>query len=89
MFPRAVDAKERTMPHVIIKMYSGRSEQQKTKLADAITQAVVTTLNHGEDAVSVAIEDIKPDDWVEKVFKPDILAKPKTIYKKPGYDPLS
>jgi hypothetical protein len=24
----------------------------------------------------------------EKVYKPDILGKPETIYKKPGYDPL-
>ncbi|HUC50234.1 MAG TPA: hypothetical protein VMA30_12675 [Xanthobacteraceae bacterium] len=48
----------------------------------------MTTLKHGEDAVSVGIEDIRPDDWVEKVFKPDILGKPKTIFKKPGYDPL-
>jgi 4-oxalocrotonate tautomerase len=76
------------MPHVIVKLYAGRSEQQKKKLAEEITKAVMTTLKHGEDAVSVAIEDVKPDDWAEKVFKPDILGKPETIYKKPGYDPL-
>ena len=27
----------------------------------------------GEDAVSVTIEEVKPDDWVEKVYKPDIV----------------
>jgi 4-oxalocrotonate tautomerase len=76
------------MPHVIVKLYAGRSEQQKTRLADEITKAVMKTLNHGEEAVSVAVEDIAPDDWVEKVYKPDILGKPGLIYKKPGYDPL-
>ncbi len=47
------------MPHVIVKMYSGRSEQQKNRLAAAITKAVMTTLNQSEEVVSVAIEDIK------------------------------
>jgi 4-oxalocrotonate tautomerase len=76
------------MPHVIVKLYAGRSDQQKTRLADEITKAVMKTLNHGEEAVSVAVQDIAPDDWVEKVYKPDILGKPGLIYKKPGYDPL-
>jgi 4-oxalocrotonate tautomerase len=76
------------MPHVIVKLYAGRSEQQKTKLAEKITKAVMTTLKQDEAAVSVGIEDVKPDDWVEKVFKPDILGKPETIYKKPGYNPF-
>lgn len=76
------------MPHVIVKLYAGRSDKQKAELAEAITKSVMTVLNHGEDAISVGIEDIRPDDWVEKVFKPDILGKPGTIFKKPGYDPL-
>jgi len=76
------------MPHVIVKLYSGRSEQQKARLAEAVTKAVMTTLNCGEDAVSVGIEDVEPRDWAEKVFKPDILSRSETIYKKPGYNPL-
>jgi 4-oxalocrotonate tautomerase len=76
------------MPHVIVKLYSGRSEQQKALLADAVTRAVMDTLKLGEESVSVAIEDVKPKDWAERVFRPDILGKPETIYKKPGYDPL-
>jgi len=75
------------MPHVIVKMYAGRSEQQKTKLAEAITKAVMAALNQSEDAVSVGLEDVAPKDWTEKVHKPDILGKPGTIYKKPGYAP--
>ena len=41
-----------------------------------------------EAAVSVSIEDIETDDWVEKVCKPDITQKRATLYKNPGYDPL-
>jgi 4-oxalocrotonate tautomerase len=76
------------MPHVIVKLYSGRSEQQKEKLAAEVTKAVIATLKADEESISVAIEDIEPKDWAEKVYKPDILAKPDTIYKEPGYNPL-
>jgi 4-oxalocrotonate tautomerase len=75
------------MPHVIVKLYSGRPDREKSRLADALTKAVMTTLNYGEESVSVGIEDVKPEDWTEKVYKPDILGKPEMIYKKPGYDP--
>ena len=76
------------MPHVIVKLYSGRSEQQKQRLAEEMTKAVMTALKSGEDSISVAIEDVEPSDWAEQVYKPDILGKSASIYKKPGYDPL-
>jgi 4-oxalocrotonate tautomerase len=75
------------MPHVIVKLRTGKSDKQKTKLAEEITKAVMSTLNYGEESVSVAIEEIAPKDWTEKVYKPDILGKPEQIYKKPGYTP--
>jgi 4-oxalocrotonate tautomerase len=40
-----------------------------------------------EDAVSVSVEDYALSDWTEKVYKPDIIDKPDTLFKKPGYDP--
>ena len=76
------------MPHVIVKLYSGRSEQQKQRLAEEMTKAVMTALKSGQESISVAIEDIEPSDWAETVYKPDILGKPGSIYKKPGYNPL-
>ena len=74
------------MPHVIVKLWPGKSEQQKRRLADAITKQVCDILNYGEEAVSVAMEEVKPKDWAEKVFKPDIKNNSKNIYKQPGYD---
>jgi 4-oxalocrotonate tautomerase len=76
------------MPHVIVKLWTGKTEAQKARLAEEITEVVMRTLSYGEEAVSVALEEIAPKDWTEKVYKPDILGKPNTIYKKPGYDPL-
>ena len=76
------------MPHVIIKLQSGRSEQQKAKVAEEVTKAVMTSANCAEQSVSVSIEDGEPNDWVEQVYKPDIIQRPDILYKKPGYDPL-
>ena len=73
------------MPHVIVKLWPGKSEKQKGKLAGEITRAVMTVLNYGEESVSVAMEEVKSNEWMDKVYKPDILGKPKQIYKKPGY----
>lgn len=73
------------MPHVIVKLWPGKSEKQKAKLAEEITKAVTTVLNYGEESVSVAMEEVKSNEWMDKVYKPDIQGKPKQIYKKPGY----
>lgn len=72
------------MPHVIVKLLPGRSEQQKSRLAEAITKDVMSITKCEEESVSVAIEEIESKDWMEKVYQPDILGKPETIYKKPG-----
>jgi 4-oxalocrotonate tautomerase len=74
------------MPHVIVKLWPGRSEQQKQRLADAITKEVAEVLHYGDESVSVAMEEISPQDWAEKVYRPDIAAHPDRLYKKPGYD---
>lgn len=77
------------MPHISVKLYPGRSEQQKVQLAEQIVKDVVSLLECGEESVSVAIEEIKPGDWAEKVYKPDILNNSEKLYKKPGYNPFA
>jgi 4-oxalocrotonate tautomerase len=83
---RLNEAKERTMPHVVVKLWPGKSEQQKARLADAIAKDVMDVLGYGPESVSVAMEEIEARNWAEKVFKPDIVNKSEQIYKKPGYD---
>ena len=34
----------------------------------------------------VAVEEVEPADWAEKVYTPDIVNKPDQVYQKPGYD---
>ena len=73
------------MPHVIVKLWPGKSEQQKRRLAEVITRDVATVLNYGDESVSVALEEVTPAEWAEKVYRPDIVEKAATLYKKPGY----
>ena len=75
------------MPHVVVKLWPGESEEQKSRLAERIAQAVMEVLGYGEESVSVAMEEVEARDWKELVYKPDIVSKPDQLYKKPGYNP--
>ncbi len=73
------------MPHVIVKLWPGKSEQQKARLAEEITKDVMQIFHYRDESVSVAFEEIRPQDWAEKVYKPDITSNPDKLFKKPGY----
>lgn len=76
------------MPHVIIKMHSGRSEEQKAQLTKAIVDDIMAIVKCKEEVISVAIQDVPPSQWAEDVYKPDILDGSVKLYKKPGYNPF-
>jgi 4-oxalocrotonate tautomerase len=74
------------MPHVIVKLWPGKSEQQKDQLAEKIAKDVMDVLKYAEESVSVGFEEISSKDWKEKVYKPDIKDKWDRLSKKPGYE---
>ena len=76
------------MPHVIVKLLPGRSEEQKQRLTEAIVKDVMEIAVCEEKTVSVAFEEVDQSDWAEKVYRPDILEKEALLYKKPGYNPF-
>lgn len=73
------------MPHVTVKLWPGKTEAQKKRLAEAITREMMAELGASEASLSVAIEEIAPDRWRDAVYLPDIAARPANLYKKPGY----
>lgn len=75
------------MPHVIVKLYPGRSEEQKINLAEKITAVVSESLNLNESSISVAIEEILSENWGKEVYKKDIIENEKNLYIRPGYRP--
>jgi 4-oxalocrotonate tautomerase len=75
------------MPHVIVKLWPGRTDEQKRKLTERIIQAVGEELGAGEKSVSVAFEEIPSNRWVEEVYEPEIAGKSHLLTKEPGYKP--
>lgn len=75
------------MPHVIVKMYPGRTVEQKNELAQEIADSVMKIAGCEMKSVSVAIEEIARENWAEAVYRPDIIAKKETLIIKPGYNP--
>jgi len=73
------------MPHLIVKLWPGKSEDQKQRLTDAIVKDVVNILHYGEESVSVSFEEIAAEEWNERVYRPDIVKNANRLYKKPGY----
>ena len=72
------------MPHVEIKCFPGRTEEQKTRCAEEVTKAIAETMGCNESSVSVAIKEISQDDWKSQVWDTQI-APDNNVYKKPGY----
>jgi 4-oxalocrotonate tautomerase len=73
------------MPHIVVKLWPGKSEAQKQELADRIVRDVMDVLHYGEESVSVAMEEVPASDWDQEVYRPDIVKAGKKLYRKPGY----
>lgn len=73
------------MPHVIVKLWPGKSEQEKTRLAEAITKAVTDILHYGDESVSVAFHEVEAQKWAKEVYRPDIEESRNKLDKRPGY----
>jgi 4-oxalocrotonate tautomerase len=51
------------MPFVHVRLYEGRTIEQKRAAAAAITKAIVETLNTTAEATQIVFEDVKKSDW--------------------------
>ena len=73
------------MPHVEIKCYPGRTEEVKTKCAEAVAKDISETMGCDTSSVSIAIKEIGKEDWKAKVWDTQITPEMDSLYKKPGY----
>lgn len=73
------------MPHVDIKCFSGRTEEQKRKCANQIAGVITNTLGCETKSVSVAIKDVEQSEWKDEVWDRHIIPDEQFLYKKPGY----
>lgn len=72
------------MPHVVIKCYPGRSEEQKLKCAEEVTKAITETMSCDASSVSIDIKEVAKEDWKSSVWDKEITPV-ENLYKKPGY----
>jgi len=73
------------MPHITVKLWPGKTDAQKQALADAIVRDAMQALGASEASLSVAFEEVSPDDWADAVYQPEIKGNWDQLYKKPGY----
>ena len=73
------------MPHVEIKCFAGRTDEQKKLCAEKVAEVLAETLGCKTSSVSVAIKDIAEADWKAEVWDKDIVPDEKFLVKKPGY----
>jgi 4-oxalocrotonate tautomerase len=58
------------------------------QLASEIVKKVTEIAVCEEKSVSVAFEEVKPDDWAENVYRPDIIDNKENLIITPGYNPF-
>jgi 4-oxalocrotonate tautomerase len=73
------------MPHIVVKLWPGKTEEQKALFAERIVKDAMEFLGSKEDSLSVAFEEIDSNDWAKQVYEPEIKKNMDKLYKKPGY----
>ena len=59
------------MPYIAIKAYPKDMEIKK-KVVDEINEVFKRNWGCPPEAISISVEEVKPEDWEEKVVKPVI-----------------
>ena len=76
------------MPHIAIKHFpKDFTDEQRQRLAEAITSVVVRHFGTYDGAVSIALEPVAQDEWQEKVLVPEIREREHLLLKAPHYRP--
>ena len=77
------------MPHINVKLFPGKTEEQKKEFAQRIVDAGMEVMGTSEWAMSVVLEEVPSKEWEEKVYIPEIREKEHQVYIKPGYTVLN
>lgn len=74
------------MPHVDIKCFPrDLNDEQKTALAADIAEVIIRHLNSKDSSISVALNQVDPEEWKVQVWDTEIGPKLDELIKKPGY----
>ncbi len=51
------------MPIIRVEMFKGRDREQKRKMVEALTNAMIETTGAKREAVWVVVSDVEKEDW--------------------------
>lgn len=75
------------MPHVDIKCFPrDLNDEQKTALATDIAEVIIRHLNSKPGSISVALNEVNPDEWKTQVWDTQIAPQAETLIRKPEYE---
>lgn len=74
------------MPHIIIKLWPGKTREQKKELAEKFTQDMSETLGVPEKGITIAFDEVCREEWYDKVHVPLIDGNTTgEVFKPDGY----
>jgi len=73
------------MPHIVIKMLKGRTQEQKKTAAEKLAAALTEAIGCNPTHVSVSVEDFTPEEWQEQ-YRIEV-AENQNLVLTPDYDP--
>ncbi|WP_253377055.1 tautomerase PptA [unidentified bacterial endosymbiont] len=74
------------MPHIDIKCFPrDLNDDQKAALAQDIVQVIIRHFDSKDSSVSVALNQVQPEDWKAQVWDTEIDPNLDKLIKKPGY----
>ncbi|MBQ7265335.1 MAG: tautomerase family protein [Firmicutes bacterium] len=75
------------MPYIAIKSYP-KDEEIKKRVIEGINKVLLEEMGCSQEAICISMEEVKPEEWVEKVRTPEIEPnkdKMKILYGKKMY----
>jgi len=68
------------MPHVVVKMWPGRTEAQKKRCAKLVSEAVMEAIGVEAEKMSVSIMEIPESEWDAKINGVDRVDPDAVLY---------
>jgi len=71
------------MPHIVIKAFSGNSQETLQEAAEQVAAVIQKTLDKPLKSISVSVEEYSPEDW--KIVYDEYIDNKDNVLIKPGY----
>ena len=71
------------MPHIVVNIWPGRSDETKEKLANRLALETAQVLEMDSEYVSVGFQEVPEAEW-NAFCQCEINEKPNQIFKRPG-----